>query len=90
MFWRKKRPWSDFAEEVQSHLAHEADQLQERGVAPANAANLGSPGVRKLHFDTGRGLSSAAGFGGGIRFRAIFVTRSGCFGDGPGSALWLY
>ena len=37
MFWRKKRPWSDFAEEVESHLAHEADQLQERGVAPANA-----------------------------------------------------
>src|ERR1039457_2840641 len=37
MFWRKKRPWSDFAEEVQSHLAHEADQLQEAGVAPVNA-----------------------------------------------------
>src|ERR1035441_2947007 len=37
MFWRKKRPWSDFAEEVQSHLEHEADQLQETGVAPANA-----------------------------------------------------
>jgi len=37
MFWRKKRPWSDFAEEVQSHLAHEADQLQETGVRPGNA-----------------------------------------------------
>jgi predicted permease len=37
MFWRKKRPWSDFAEEVESHLAHEADQLQETGVAGANA-----------------------------------------------------
>ena len=31
MFWRKKRPWSDFAEEVESHLAHEADQLQDTG-----------------------------------------------------------
>jgi predicted permease len=39
MFWRKKRPWSDFAEEVQSHLAHEADELQERGVALANAGS---------------------------------------------------
>lgn len=43
MFWRKKRPWSDFAEEVQSHLAHEADQLEETGVAPANAG----PGARR-------------------------------------------
>jgi predicted permease len=40
MLWRKKRPWGDFAEEVQSHLAHEADELQERGVAPANAGNV--------------------------------------------------
>lgn len=39
MFWRKKRPWSDFAEEVQAHLAHEADDLKERGVAPANAGS---------------------------------------------------
>src|SRR5580658_6413047 len=39
MFWRKKRPWSDFAEEVQSHLAHEADQLQETGVVPASAGS---------------------------------------------------
>jgi predicted permease len=38
MFWRKKRPWSDFAEEVESHLAHEADQLQDTGAAPVNAS----------------------------------------------------
>jgi len=38
MFWRKKRPWSDFAQEVESHLAHEADQLQDTGAAPANAS----------------------------------------------------
>src|SRR5579871_1433630 len=37
MFWRKKRPWRDFAEEVESHLAHEADQLQDTGAAPGNA-----------------------------------------------------
>lgn len=37
MFWRKKRPWSDFAEEVESHLAHESDQLQDTGAAVANA-----------------------------------------------------
>jgi predicted permease len=39
MFWRKKRPWSDFAEELESHLAHEADELQERGVTPRNAGS---------------------------------------------------
>jgi len=38
MFWRKKRPWGDFAEEVESHLAHEADQLQDTGAAPTNAS----------------------------------------------------
>jgi predicted permease len=27
MFWRKRRPLSDFEEEIQSHLAHEADEL---------------------------------------------------------------
>jgi hypothetical protein len=39
MFWCKRRPWSDFAEEVQSHLAHEADELEARGVPPANAGS---------------------------------------------------
>ena len=29
MFWRKKRPPSDFADEIHSHLAHEADDLQQ-------------------------------------------------------------
>ena len=31
MFWRKKRPLDDFAEEIRSHLEHEADQVQESG-----------------------------------------------------------
>ncbi len=29
MWWRRKRPLSDFADEIDSHLAHEADQLQD-------------------------------------------------------------
>jgi predicted permease len=37
MFWRRKRPLSDFADEIQSHLAHEADQVQETGTSRANA-----------------------------------------------------
>src|SRR5580704_4079192 len=37
MFWRKRRSWSDFAEEVQSHLAHEIDELQDTGTARPNA-----------------------------------------------------
>ena len=57
----KKRPWSDFAEEVQSHLAHEADQLRGTWRRARECRNRGPPGFRKLHFDTGRGLSSAAG-----------------------------
>ena len=31
MFWRKKRPLSDFSEEIQSHLELEADDLREAG-----------------------------------------------------------
>ena len=31
MFWPKKRRLDDFAEEIQSHLEHEADQVQESG-----------------------------------------------------------
>jgi predicted permease len=31
MFWRKKRPLHDFQEEIQSHLAHDADDLQAAG-----------------------------------------------------------
>jgi predicted permease len=37
MFWRRKRPLSDFTEEIQSHLAHEADQHQETGAARIDA-----------------------------------------------------
>src|SRR5580692_2369366 len=29
MFWRKKRPSNDFADEIHSHLAHEADDLEQ-------------------------------------------------------------
>src|SRR5262249_15878109 len=37
MFWRRKRPLRDFEEEIQSHLAHEADCLEESGEARADA-----------------------------------------------------
>ena len=37
MFWRRKRTSQDFAAEIESHLAHEADQVQERGEARADA-----------------------------------------------------
>ena len=32
MFWRKKRPLSDFQAEIESHLAHEAEELLHRQV----------------------------------------------------------
>ena len=41
MFWRRKRPLRDFAEEIESHLAHESDLLRDRdeaGTDPASAA----------------------------------------------------
>ena len=55
MFWRKKRPLSDFAQEIQSHLAHEADQIQEHGNArtEADAAArraFGNVGLVEEHF----------------------------------------
>jgi predicted permease len=37
MFWRRKRSSNDFAEEIQSHLAHEADELQESSEARTDA-----------------------------------------------------
>jgi predicted permease len=38
MFWRRKRPLDDFAEEIQSHITLEADQLRENGEAGADSA----------------------------------------------------
>jgi putative ABC transport system permease protein len=39
MFGRKKRPLSDFTEEIESHLAHESDQRRDRGVSGPDAAS---------------------------------------------------
>lgn len=40
MFWRKKRSFIDFKEEIDSHLAHETDQIRDAGrcADPASAA----------------------------------------------------
>jgi hypothetical protein len=35
MFWRKKRPLSDFQAEIESHLAHEADEGSHDGARRA-------------------------------------------------------
>ena len=37
MFWRRRRSSQDFAAEIQSHMAHEADQIQEGGKARVDA-----------------------------------------------------
>ncbi len=37
MFWRRKRSLMDLAAEIESHVAHEADQVQERGRAREDA-----------------------------------------------------
>jgi hypothetical protein len=37
MFWRKKRSLKDFTEEIQSHLAHEADELQQTDQSSTDA-----------------------------------------------------
>src|SRR6516225_3187752 len=36
MLWRKRRQ-SDFAEEIESHLALEADRLRDQGLSPSEA-----------------------------------------------------
>jgi predicted permease len=55
MFWRKRRSWSDFAEEVQSHLAHEIDELQDTGTARPNAN-------RAAHLSFGNSTSTQEAF----------------------------
>jgi len=37
MFWQRKRPTQDFNEEIQAHLAHAADEFEERGMPRAEA-----------------------------------------------------
>src|SRR5580698_1056112 len=37
MFWRKKRSAGDFAEEIRSHLEHEADQQQHGSASRSEA-----------------------------------------------------
>ena len=37
MLWRRKRPLDDFAEEIQSHITLEADELRENGEAGADS-----------------------------------------------------
>jgi predicted permease len=37
MFWRRKRPWRDVADEIRSHVALEAEQLRESGAARTDA-----------------------------------------------------
>ena len=37
MFWRRKRIESDFSEEIETHLALEAERLREAGLAPGEA-----------------------------------------------------
>jgi len=62
MFWRKKRPSNDFAQEINSHLAHEADDLQqnERRRADAEAAARRSFGnvtlLQEAFYQRGRWL----------------------------------
>ncbi len=40
MLWRRKRPLDDFAEEIQSHITLEADQLRENGEAGADSETV--------------------------------------------------
>ena len=62
MFWRRKRPWRDLAEELESHVVIESDQLQEQGKSPsaADTAALRSMGnttaVLEAYYVQGRWL----------------------------------
>ena len=37
MFWRRRRPAEDFAEEVRAHLLLEADELRAQGLTETDA-----------------------------------------------------
>ncbi len=60
MFWRKKRPLSDFDEEIRSHLEHEADELQQQGTADSEGASRRAfgnvTGVKEAYYERGRWL----------------------------------
>ncbi|HEV2416673.1 MAG TPA: ABC transporter permease, partial [Terriglobia bacterium] len=40
MLWRRKRTQNDFSEELQAHLAHEADRLREEGMSEEEASAM--------------------------------------------------
>jgi predicted permease len=59
MFWRRRRPLSDFEAEIESHLAHEADQLRESNASPDPEADarrsFGNPTtVKEAFYEHGR------------------------------------
>jgi predicted permease len=59
MFWRRRRPLSDFEAEIESHLAHEADQLRESHASPDPEADarrsFGNPTtVKEVFYEHGR------------------------------------
>jgi predicted permease len=62
MFWRKKRPSSDFADEIHSHLAHEADDLQQNdekrtdAEAAARRAFGNVTSIQEASYERGRWL----------------------------------
>jgi len=59
MFWRRRRPSADFADEIASHVQLEADQLQREGLSSADARHaarraFGNVGAWKERFHESR------------------------------------
>jgi putative ABC transport system permease protein len=52
MFWKRKRPLSDFQEEIRSHLEHDADDLQDPNAAKRAFGNI--TGAEERYYERSR------------------------------------
>jgi predicted permease len=81
MFWRRKRKLEDFSEELRAHLALEADQLRQEGLAAEQARaaahrNMGNIMISKERFHESGGWMWAEQFWQDLRISARQLAKS--------------
>src|SRR5690348_1442551 len=81
---RRNRPDDDFAEEIASHIALEADQLAEEGRLPETAAaeakrRFGNVGLARERFHESRGLPAVESLADDLRYAIRILRKSPVF-----------
>jgi predicted permease len=84
MFWRRRRSESDFADEIESHLQIEADQLQRAGLSPEEARHtarrtFGNIGAWKERFREARRIQFIDNLSRDLRYAWRGLRRSPSF-----------